>query len=146
MPSVVSQKHAKRAYCGLSSTFYAAFLFKFRAVCRRRSANATGLSYCEIVAQPSTGRAAFEIASPETRIAPAGPTLRDDDSIRGSSPAPMVITRGEDQLPHHPKDRGTTADHNRYRNPPDDLHDDSSHQEARLRGWQKSRFWLPIFG
>ena len=58
----------------------------------------------------------------------------------------IVTRRAIDQLPHQPKERGTTPDHNRYHNPPEDLHDDTPRWEARLRAWQKSRFWLPFWG
>jgi len=70
--------------------------------------------------------------------------------IRGSSAAPVVIGRSEDQLPHYPKERGATANHNRYRNPPDNppdgLHDETPRWEAPLCAWQKVRFWLPFWG
>ena len=55
MPSVASQKHAKRAYCGLISTFYAAF---FEAKFRR------GLQ-AQIL--PMTGRVAFESTASNTK-------------------------------------------------------------------------------
>ena len=73
-----------------------------------------------------------------------------DDSIRGSLPAHLVIGRAGEQIPHHQNERGAGAKRYQKHNPPnqipDDLHDDTPRWEARLRAWQKSRFWLPFWG